>query len=243
MMRHYFIPDYVHFACEGDAAVFMNLRSDQYSMFLGAKACAFRSLLSRTKDSYDRVIALDDSEHVEDAELRRHVTHELLQNRLLIPYDGEVGAPIPLCIPLPERALLEPQDAERPTIALRDVWQFIVSCLVARLRLTCASIEVTVRAVEHRNRNGRSRSPFNPDEARRLLRIYNRLRPLIPKDFLCLYDSLSILEFLARYDCFPSWIFAVQLEPWTAHCWVQYETVAFNQDVDEARSYLPLVAV
>ena len=243
-MNEYYIPDYVHFALEGDTAIFLNLRTDQYSMLVGEQARAFSDLVSRTADSIQRVIRLerssqgDQSNTFQDALLR-----DLLSNGVLTQNSSTSSDLVPSILPLPQEALVDRQMHRQEKICAKVFWTFLVSCVVAKLRLSFASIEHTVRAVRRRKHLRGISKPFEVNEARRLVCLYNRLRPVMPHDYLCLFDSLSLLEFLARHDCYPNWVFAVQLEPWGAHCWVQYGTTVFNEDLDLARTYLPVMSV
>jgi hypothetical protein len=59
----------------------------------------------------------------------------------------------------------------------------------------------------------------------------------------CLFDSLALLEFLARYDIHPDWIFGVQTRPFAAHCWVQSDDVVFNDTVENVSVYTPIMVV
>lgn len=242
-MTAYHIPNHVHFAVEADAAVFLDLRSDQYSMMLGAKARAFSALLTRTSESIDRVITLDSGASAGNQAINRLVVTELLQNRLLMNDRGQATVPQPAHISLPEQRLLPIAAGRAPIIAARDFRRFLAAAAVAQWRLAYRSIENTVCCLQRRGLDGRSRHTLDLDEARTFVSIFNRLRPLWIKSRMCLFDSLALLEFLANYNCYPNWIFAVQMEPWAAHCWVQHDTTSFNQDVDEARTYLPLMIV
>lgn len=244
-MSDYYIPDHVHFAFENDTVVFMNLRTDQYSMLVGDKACAFSALVSCTADSIQRVICLDNS--IQDNEpkaLHDDLIKDLLTHGLLTRDSSDSTGLIPALIRLPEENLLEPQRRQRSQhIGVGALWTFLVSCLISRWRLSFTSIEHTVHAIGRRKCLHEGGNTFDVNEARRLVCLYNRLRPLAPHDYVCLFDSLSLLEFLARNDCYPNWLFAVQLEPWAAHCWVQYGTIAFNEDAALARTYLPLMVI
>ena len=111
------------------------------------------------------------------------------------------------------------------------------ACLVATWRLRYTTLERTIRAVERRRRKRTSPHPIDRYELQRLVALFRRMRPLYPKDALCLFDSLALLEFLAPYGCFPHWVFAVTLSPWSAHCWVQYADLCLNEDAERARQY------
>src|SRR5581483_6978908 len=221
-MIDYYIPDYVHFALESDTAVFMDIRADQYRMLVGPKARAFNQLLSHAAHSGHRAISVDRLAD-ETRAFQDDLVAELLANGILTTQKVGSKNPIPALIPLPEENLLGPHTSDSIAISILDVCTFLVACVSAKWRLTCWRIENTIRDVEGRKRKA-ARRQFDIHEARRLVRIYNRLRPLIPMNYLCLFDSLSLLNFLAARNCYPTWVFAVQLEPWTAHCWVQYGT-------------------
>lgn len=243
-MIKYYIPRYVHFALEGDVAVFMNLRLDQYSMLVGTKARAFRMLVSRATESMQGAIHLDTA-HVdqESKMLQDQLIAELLSHGLLIDSNIDCDPSLPAELSLPQQHLLEPEAAGGTSVGVREAWHFFVACAIAKWRLSRTSIEHTVGSIQRRKRLHVSRMLWDVDEARRLVRIYNRLRPLIPLDYLCTFDSLSLLEFLARHHCYPNWVFAVQLEPWAAHCWVQYDDIVFNETLEDARTHLPLLSI
>jgi hypothetical protein len=54
---------------------------------------------------------------------------------------------------------------------------------------------------------------------------------------------LALLEFLARYEVLPRWVFGVRARPFVAHCWVQYEDIVFNDTVEHVASYTPIMVV
>lgn len=243
-MRKYYIPDHVHFAIESDSAVFLDLRRDQYSLLVGQQARTFSDLISRAPDSNRRVVLLDGATHNSDSTaLEDDLVSDLLQNGVLSPHistSTELTSQLPQ---LPQDNLLACTEPYGAKITPGDLWTFLISCVIAEWRLSHASIENTVRAIRRRKLPHESNNKFDMKDARNLVSIYNRLRPLVPHDYLCLFDSLSLIEFLARHNCYPSWVFSIQLEPWGAHCWVQHETTVFNEDVDFARTFLPIMAV
>lgn len=241
-MTEYYIPNHVHCAIDADAAVFLDLRTDQYHMLLGAKARAFEDLLSRAPDLFRRAIRLDCPASKNDQTLSSTLVMELLENNLLTVETPDRPFPSPPHIPTPDCNLIDYETRDPTLMRNSDVLRFLGACVVAKYRLKWTSIESVVGTVERRNRCGAT-VPLDLGKVRNLVRIYRRLRPLLPMEFTCLDDSLSLLEFLARYQCFPHWVFAIQLEPWAAHCWVQYDSVTFNEDSDVARTYLPVMMV
>lgn len=241
-MIEYYMPSHVHCSIDADAAVFLDLRTDQYHMLLGAKARAFENLLSRAPDLLRRTIRLDCPASKDDQTVTSTMVIELLDNNLLTLETPDRPSAPPTRIPTPDRNLIDAEAPDPTYMRKSDILRLFVSCLIAKFRLKWTTIESVVSAVERRNRSGAT-VPLDLGKARNLVRIYRKLRPLLPMEFTCLDDSLSLLEFLARYHCFPHWVFAIQLEPWAAHCWVQYDSVTFNEDNDVARTYLPVLVV
>jgi hypothetical protein len=74
-----------------------------------------------------------------------------------------------------------------------------------------------------------------------LVHVFLLLRPLYPRPYLCLFDSLGLLHFLAQFRHFPRWIFGVKLEPFAAHCWVQSGDTVLNDTVEVVRQYTPIL--
>jgi hypothetical protein len=72
---------------------------------------------------------------------------------------------------------------------------------------------------------------------------FHALRQYYPREYLCLFDSLALVEFLARYDVFPHWVFAVKMEPFGAHCWVQDGSVVLNDTVEYVREFTPIMVI
>jgi len=241
-MTSYYISRGVHFACDRDAVVFLNINSDEYSMFVGEKARSFSTMVSVISGSHDALRVTTGDTSPEGNELQREIVADLLANKLITDKVCDAATYKPN-IPLPHATLVDYQDTHPDEISWRDVRRFFAACIVATWRPQCTSMHAIICALQrrkHRAHAGRSR-PL--DDFRQVVATYRTLRPFFPRDFVCLFDSLSLMEFLARYDLFPDLVFAVKLDPWGAHCWVQHGSVSLNEDHDEACSYLPIVAV
>lgn len=59
----------------------------------------------------------------------------------------------------------------------------------------------------------------------------------------CLFDSLTLIEFLATYRIYPLWVFGVQMGPFVAHCWVQDDSFIYNDSADSTGSFKPIMSV
>jgi hypothetical protein len=96
---------------------------------------------------------------------------------------------------------------------------------------------------ERKQRHAKQLHEFDFPKAKRLYSVFSALRPIYPRDYLCLFDSLAFLEFLSAYGLFPTWVFAVTSDPFTAHCWVQQGDVVLNDSVERASGYVPIMTV
>lgn len=103
--------------------------------------------------------------------------------------------------------------------------------------------EITRSVANRKKRRSRSAVPFDRAAAERLFLIFNALRPLYPRDYLCLFDSLALLEFFAIFDLFPSWVFGVTTDPFQAHCWIQQGRLLVNDVLERASTYTPILCV
>jgi hypothetical protein len=122
--------------------------------------------------------------------------------------------------------------------------RFLVATSRAFLRLQFQQICETVEAI--RTRRGLPATETAADPLTRisvLAATFNHLRPLFPKSYVCLFDCLALLEFLAPERLQPSWVFGVKLNPFGAHCWLQQGTVLINDRIDHVRCFEPILTI
>jgi hypothetical protein len=127
-------------------------------------------------------------------------------------------------------------------IRLSEIWDFFVASWKASRDLKGKHIYKIVDKVRQRKAKA---GPSQPaiDKVRRLTAVYRRLRPWYPRKYLCLYDSLALVEFMAMRGVHPLWVFAVQAQPFGAHCWVQNEGLLLNEGSEYAGLFTPIMAV
>lgn len=239
-LAEYYIPNHVHFASEGDAVVFMDLRTDQYSLLIGEKARAFLALRSQNFGGDGRTLSLRHAPPPDSLTLQGDLIQELLDCKLITANAAE-NAYNSVALPLPEASLVESAVISDCAIRRRDIIRVLLSCSVAKYRLSCLGIERTIMTIRRRRELRSVTTPLPLAEAQKLVLTYNIVRPLFPRDNVCLFDSVALLEFLAHYDILPYLVFAITLDPWNAHCWIQHGTVSFNEDAERARTYLPIL--
>lgn len=225
-----FLPSHVYCCQRGDAFVFLDLKQDEYTLIMGEAADALRELT-------------DDAGSKAPISRRLEPLHELIQAGLLTT-DPNVGKKLTATRgSLAIQPLLDSESTSPSVIKLSHVYNFVAACTTAAIRLRWSRIQNTVTAVAMRKARHASSQPVDLERARRLAAIFHRLRTLFPANYLCLFDSLALVEFLARYDVFPEWVFGVKLEPWAAHCWIQHQEFTFNESVEAAANYTPIMVI
>ena len=144
-----------------------------------------------------------------------------------------------------ESELLTGLDAVQVPIGARAIIEFVRASLFARFALRFWPFERVIGRVRRRKAARAATSPpLDVARARELVDTFARLRVfLFSHRDKCLQDSLALLEFLARYDIFPNWVFAVRARPFVAHCWVQHEDLVFNDTAEHVGSYTPIMVV
>lgn len=140
----------------------------------------------------------------------------------------------------PERTLLEFDFDRPPAPKPSDVWRMACAWAMARLALKCMPMHVVLARVRAR----RMSTAIDWPQARLLVRTFWHLRPLFytARD-ACLLDSLTLINFLAFQGLYPRWMFGVRTAPFRAHCWVQSDTVLFNDLPDRVRQFTPILEV
>jgi hypothetical protein len=170
---------------------------------------------------------------------------ESLISKGVITDDPSIGKPFAECrYPAPESRLEASRAVERGSISLLQKVRFFLACASVDWRLRHAALPRALDRIEQRRlRVERSAVTRTPVQTPMLVAAFNALRPLYPRPYLCLFDSLALLEFLAAYECFPRVVFGVVADPFQAHCWLQDGSTVLDDDVERVRRYKPILSV
>ena len=241
-MQSYRLAPHVHMCFVNGHVIFLDLRKDHYSALDRTKSRAFTTLVNGQTD--DNQASLGD---VGDATepLAETVARDLV-DRNILTLDSEVGRELafPAVCPVESRLLSDDLFGRRkirPNVL--DVYRFFSACIRVSLDLRYGSIWQTVNRVRDRKNRKERSTDVNIEKARHLVAVFDTLRPFYHRDYLCLFDSLALVEFLAAYGQYPTWVYGVKAEPFHAHCWVEEKGFAFNEAVDTAHSYAPIMTV
>jgi|RhiMethySRZTD1v2_1073278.scaffolds.fasta_scaffold06532_4 transglutaminase superfamily protein len=228
-MASYFLTPDVYLCQRGDAIIFLDLHNDEYSLASGHAAKALRGLLDH---------GCEPPLNAPDNPLL-----ELLEGGLL-KSDGSQGRALAsTSVEMALDKLSESEYTTTPRVKISHVCRFMLACASASLQLRFRSLHATIDAVRRRKQRRGTGHGTDLQRAAEMTSVFEQLRWFFPRDYLCLYDSLALIEFLAAYRIFPTWIFGVSLEPWGAHCWVQEHGFTFNEGVEEAANYTPIMAI
>jgi hypothetical protein len=138
----------------------------------------------------------------------------------------------------PTRTLLGDARISEPRPSLPRIARFYRASLSAAAKLRYWPIEKTVRSVQaRRHANSNGSALCDSPRAKELTTEFNVLRSFFPRRYLCLFDSLALLDFLAQYELYPTWVFGVKLNPFGAHCWVQTGDAVVNDDLEYIRNF------
>ncbi len=128
------------------------------------------------------------------------------------------------------------------SVSLRDLFDVFQASAAASRRLRRHAISAIVADVRRRKETAGDRLD-DLEGLRREAAVFSRLRPWYPRAYLCLFDSLALVEFLARRSRYPRWVFAVQMQPFGAHCWLEADGYLLNESTEYAGGFTPIMAV
>ena len=235
-IMRYHLSDEVHL-CSVDAhVVILNLPCDRY-LFLEPTAS---QQLRPHVDSLRSSTGLD--LHQPASGLLAVLEH-LVAKGLLTSVQSSVQARTPPPPSLPH-AEIDLGCAPSGAIGSRDFARYLLSAICAAAALRLLPIHKVVSMQRHKapaRTSAASASDMNLASV--LCAGYCRLRTLTTGPQECLFESLTLKLFLARYGLFPEWVFGVRLEPFSAHCWLQFGHVLLNDSLQFVRTFTPIMAV
>lgn len=225
----YFLSPSVHWCVVNGHCIILNIETDQY---LQIPPDIFLSLLPYVDANLEQIANCAGGPLPTRLST---VAEELAKAKVLLRTPSSSKREQIPQLPRPARLVSRPADKISRTALIRALPYFITACTVADYRLRNSSLSRISAQVSARRTLAASRLIDNPlDQAIGLTHIYHILRPLYPRNYLCLFDCLALLGFLAHWNIFPYWVFGVSADPFEAHCWLQQghtvlsDTVTFS---------------
>lgn len=135
-------------------------------------------------------------------------------------------------------------DKHDSNIDAREVFRFLRSGSSAAWRLRRWPLLRTVTTMRLHKEGRRTESnPNNLERTRHLVRAFDAMRPIFPREYLCLFDSLALMYFLLDYEISPEWVFGVKTDPFEAHCWLELGGVLLNDTPEFVRDFSAIMVV
>lgn len=75
------------------------------------------------------------------------------------------------------------------------------------------------------------------------LTVFEKWRPLIPRPYVCLFDSLALMHFLLARGVRAEFTIGARTRPFAAHAWVSIEGLPVNDRLGQAGSFHSLLRV
>lgn len=171
---------------------------------------------------------------------------ELIGHGILCRTDKSWQTPARQAPELPRATSFIPDYAgPTPDVALLDVWRFVASCLTTYILLHVFSLRLALDRVKRRtSRLDRKPTSTDPAHVVRLVRIFRRMQPYLysTKD-RCLFNGLTLAQYLTSYRIRAKLVIGVRMDPFSAHCWVQFEDIVFDSTPEEVVCFSPLLVV
>jgi hypothetical protein len=229
-----------------DHYVFLNLKTDKY-------LCVARERLERLKQVsilapsiVSPAVNIAAQDAVTSSNPREHsLAHNLIRAGLLksVPPGTPSSELAPTSITPPTRQLSRNCREWGGPPAWTYSLSFLRSAAVAHIALSYRSIRATARDAARKKSQARRQTPFDIAHTTRLVVAFNSLRPFFPRDYLCLFDSLSLYNFLLRHGVASQWVFGVEADPFCAHCWLQLDDMVLNDKIAYVSRFTPIMTI
>jgi hypothetical protein len=220
--------------------VFLDLYRDKY---LCLNRTEFDSLgirfhgLAQVREDFTGVTPTSPSELVS-------LANELIKAGILTADPGHSKEVTPVDVLAPSLVLQPPLRPLTNTQLIGGLPAFLFACWKADRALRHNPIHKTIGDLIRRKQRARPTDMRDGSlDISRSISVFNSLRLLYPRPYLCLFDSLALFEMLSLYGDFPTLVFGVTTDPFNAHCWLQIESTVLNDSISTVRAYTPIMRV
>lgn len=226
------MPSYLSIApgisyCNADGRIiFLDLNRQRYFQLNEHQTCWFEALMSEG--------------YADPATPEMHLARRLEHMGLLTESNGT--SPAPCAPPQPRASLLDHPHNEERSLSLSDLptvgWSVAGTFVALRLR----GLRVVL------NQHVQAKSNLVAGSASLDVRAWSlaaRFMAWSPALFTshdeCLFRSLALARFLIVHRYHAEIVIGVRSQPFRAHCWVQAGDMVFNEHLEIARDYCPLL--
>lgn len=232
MTTQYYLSWHIFLSEATHGFIALDLVTDRYFQVGGQGAQLLSSLISH--QGQVQKLSADYAPDVLDSLLCQLVKQQIITAR------SEAGKTFSLLF-LPREKTLDHADAKSSNPWLMA--QCLLSLWHADRLLKQQSIAQIVTDVRKRKHSSFAVCDQQLPKIQQAMAIFERCRPWFPKQRICLFDSLALVEFMARLELYPDWVFGVMEAPFAAHCWVQGGGYVINDEAERIRAYTPIMLV
>lgn len=216
----------VFYTLADDRAIFLDLRADRYFALAAPEGSNIRLWLSGRAD-------LDVANPA--------IAGLLLRGSLTV--SEEAASPRAADIVVASRSALE-TGSSRPALSAATALDVAVCCARIALRLRLQPLLTIIEGLRLRRDGLRCQSDQNTAQrATEAARLFAAHRSLVPGRPVCLSHSLALLLYLIEHGIAADLVFAVQIHPFLAHCWVQTDSILLNEGVGQAAALQPIAVL
>lgn len=240
-MGRYSLAAHVYLCVNDEHVVLLDLKRDRYFALEAAATAPLSGLVPGWPvRSLDAPVAGSS-----DPEQAEQIAAGLLEQGILTDDAAIAKDASPVRSVVPARELLSSDEYQSARPGVGAALNLLAAALSAKMALRLTAFARVVERFAARKRRADGRSPqLDMEHARERVRQFLRLRVFFfSSRSECLFDSLTLLNFLARYGITADWVFGVQARPFAAHCWVQLQDVVFNDTVEHVSGYTPIMVV
>lgn len=235
----YFLSPTVHWCIVEHQCIILDVENDRY---LQAPASAFISLLSYISHAPSSADARSPQCIPTDL---TEIAEDLLAVGVLSRTPSNAPRLESAQLPRAARLISHAIAPRAPAAALRSLPRFLIACAMADSLLRSSSFGEILSRIHARKSFDTCHKPIEvPQTTIELAQIFHQLRPFYPRDYLCLFDSLALLEFLDHWNIHPDLVFGVMADPFLAHCWIQLDdTVLVDSITFGSRWFTPILVL
>ena len=167
---------------------------------------------------------------------------KLIERKILVDGSGNSGHIPSASKKIPTRSAMEEAvHAKRTSVS--EVLDAAVIVCSTQLQLKAHNLKrVLDRLASGRGKWTSKSSPSSHSESQVLdaAAAFRSARLYVPIDTCCLLDSIAMITFLAKRKLYADLVFGVTADPFSAHCWAQYDATVLNDALGHALTHTPI---
>lgn len=235
--RKYKFNNWVHGCLSGGHLILIDTKKDRY-IFID------RSELSSVFPYIEQHLAKAPPEHcqIKTKDLSEKIINQLLREEIITTDYDNSHALVQCIVDNPVTPFEHIETDNEPKILWHHVIVAAISGFIAHIILRLLPLSKIIGISQRLNAHYYF-SDRKLEKSLHLARIYRRLRPILVRSRICLYDSLAFWLYAVFYGYRPNIIFGVTGDPFDAHCWVQAGGYILNDVPQNIRRYTPIIKI